>query len=135
MSSTTKTTMIRPLDMSGFRVMNLGAPVATTDAVPKSYVDQKSGSVFSYGQKFEGDGTTTEFELAYRTDDFHAFVFVGGIFQHISFIDVKTGESVIGNFQLFPSVNASGKTVSTIQFSEPVPSGTNVVVMYTEVAA
>ena len=65
----------------------------------------------------------------------HAFVFVGGIFQHISFIDVKTGESVIGNFQLFPSVNASGKTVSTIQFSEPVPSGTNVVVMYTEVAA
>jgi hypothetical protein len=132
--STTKTTMIRPLDMSGFRVMNAGAPVASTDTATKGYVDQKSGSVFSYGQKFVGDGTTTEFELAYRTDDFHVFVFVGGIFQHISFIDEKTGESVIGNFQLFPNVNAEGKTVSTIQFSEPIPNGTNVVVMYTEVA-
>ena len=44
----------------------LAPAVASTDTATKGYVDQKSGSVFSYGQKFVGDGTTTEFELAYQ---------------------------------------------------------------------
>ena len=71
--------------------------------------------------------------LHIRTDDFHVFVFVGGIFQHISFLDEKTGESVIGNFQLFPNVNAEGRQYQQFNFQNQSQM-TNVVVMYTEVA-
>ena len=131
MAASTK--MIRNLDLQSFRVMNVPTPVSTYDAVNKNYVDGKAGAAFALAQQFTGDGTTSDFNLAYRTADNAIFVFCGGVFQHGSFTDAGTGQQVIGNYGLFPVTNADGDTVSQIQFAESVPSGINIIVMYSEV--
>ena len=131
MAATTK--MIRSLDMQSFRVMNVPTPVSPYDAVNRNYVDGKSGAAFALAQQFTGDGTTTDFNLAKRTADNAIFVFCGGVFQHGSFTDAGTGQQVIGNYGLFPVTNADGDTVSQIQFAESVPSGVNIICMYSEV--
>ena len=127
------TRMIRNLDLQSFRVMNIPTPVSPYDAVNKNYVDGKAGSAFAMAQKFTGDGTTSDFNLAYRTADNAIFVFCGGVFQHGSFIDAGTGTNVVGNYGLFPVQNADGDTVSQIQFAEAVPSGVAILVYYSEV--
>ena len=112
--------------------MNIPTPVSPYDAVNKNYVDGKAGSAFTLAQQFTGDGSTADFTLAKRTADNAIFVFCGGVFQHGSFTDAGTGQQVIGNYGLFP-VDADGETVSQVQFAEAVPSGVNIIVMYSEV--
>lgn len=133
MAASTK--LIRNLDMQSFRIMNVPTPTTPYDGVNKAYVDGKAGSAFGLAQQFTGDGTTSDFTLAYRASTEGCFIFCGGVFQHGSFVDAATGQNVVGNYALFPVENADGDTVSQVQFAEPVPSGVNIVVMYSQAIA
>ena len=133
MAASTK--MIRNLDMQSFRILNVPTPATPYAAASRAYVDSKAGAAFALAQQFTGDGSTADFTLAYRTADNACFIFCGGVFQHGSFTDAGTGQQVIGNYGLFPVQNADGDTVSQVQFAEAVPSGVNIIVMYSEVIA
>lgn len=128
-----ETLMDRDLNLSNFRIKNVGTAVQPTDAISKRDLDLARPKIFNHIESFtSGDpdpDNETLFQLAYSTDIYSALVFVNGLLKAPSANSETTGNIVVRDYQI-----VAYSTYSILQFHNAVVNGSSVVVLYNTVA-
>ncbi len=127
-----ETTMDRDLNLSNFRIKNVGTAVDPDDAVSKAYLETTRPSMFDTIETIVAgdpspDGETL-IKLAHPTNIYNALVFLEGAIQKPSATNPDTGHYEVREYQII-----SMDSYSLLQFHAPVPNGSNVLVFYNKV--
>ena len=124
--------MDRDLNLSNFRIKNVGTAVEPTDAISKRDLDLARPKIFNHIESFiSGDpdpDNETLFQLAHATDIYSALVFVNGLLKAPSANSEVTGNIVIRDYQIVAYSN-----YSVVQFHDAIVNGSSVVVLYNTV--
>lgn len=129
-----ETTMDRDLNLSNFRIKNVGTAVDPDDAVSKAYLEAVKPKMFEYIETVVAGDPSPDGETLIRiskpTDIYNALVFVEGQIQAPSSTDPATGSYKVRDYQIIALVDAS-----IIQFHAPINNGDNVLVFYNTVVS
>jgi len=117
----------RDLNLSNFRIKNLGTAVDPNDAVSKRDLDLQKSRIFDNAESFTLTSGTLSVTLSNPTDVYSCLVFHDGLAQGPSTEDSQ-GNQTIRDYQIL-----TYSTYSEINYTNPVPSGTNILVLYNTV--
>lgn len=126
--------MDRDLNLSNFRIKNLGTAVEDTDAISKRDFDLARSKVFSHIESFnigENDpdpDQETLLQLAHPTDIYSTLVFVDGLLKAPSANSEVTGNFTIRDYQIL-----TYSTYSVIQFHSTLSNSSTAIVLYNTV--
>ena len=127
-----ETLMDRDLNLSNFRIKNVGTAVESTDAISKRDLDLATPKIFNNIESFVMADSDPDDEnkvtLAHPTDIYSALVFVNGLAKAPSATHPTTGNFVVRDYQII-----AYSTYSVVQFQTGYPDGTNVIVLYNTV--
>ena len=103
------------IDMSYGKIRNVALPTHAHDAASKQYVDSLKIGNWNHIEKFEGDGSNTEFFVSVPISTYNAIVSVGGVIQ-------DPFDSYIFQFN---------KNTTKLKFYEPPPEETIITIRTT----
>lgn len=118
----------RDLNVSNFRIKNVGAAIEPNDAISKSYFDSNQSKMFNHIEGFDLTEDTLKIELANPTDIYSSLVIHDGLIKSPSSQD-GSGNTVIRDYQIL-----TYPTYSEIQYYHPVANGTHILVVYNTVS-
>lgn len=127
--------MDRDLNLSNFRIKNIGTAIEPSDAISKRDLDLAKSKIFNYIESFvsgEGDpdpDLETRFTLAHPTDIYSALVFVDGVIKAPSSTNPVNSSFVTRDYQIITYA-----TYSVIQFQSGLQNGANLLVLYNSIA-
>jgi hypothetical protein len=124
-----ETTMDRDLNLSNFRIKNVGTATDPHDAITKSYFDANRPKMFQHIESvIAGDPSPdgeTLIRLVYPTDIYNALIFYNGQIQAPSATDPATLTYEVRDYQIVAFADHS-----LIQFHTPVPNGSVILAFY-----
>lgn len=118
----------RDLNLSNFRIKNLGAAVDPNDAVSKSYLELNKARLFDNIESFALTSNTITIQLSNPTDVYSCLVFHNGLLMSPSAIG-NDGNMVVRDYEIITYA-----TYSEIDYLNAVTNGTNILVLYNTVS-
>jgi len=126
-----ETLMDRDLNLSNFRIKNVGTAIEPTDAISKRDLDLARPKIFNYIESFISGANDpdpdadTIFRLAHPTDIYSALIIVEGVIMSPSAPSVIDSSLVVRDYQIITYA-----AYSEIQFTNPIQNGKNISVFY-----
>lgn len=117
----------RNINLSNFRIRNLGTAVDPNDAVSKRDLDLQKSKIFDNVETFQLTSSTLSITLSNPTDVYSCLVFHNGLVKSPSTEDSQ-GNVTIRDYQIL-----TFSTYSEINYTSPIDSGTQVSVFYNTV--
>lgn len=120
----TESIIDRDLNLSNFRIKNLGSAVDPNDAVSKKDLELSKAHLFENIESFQENIPKADFTLARPTDIYSCFVYVNGKLKSPS-APTPDGTMVIRDYQII-----AYSTYSTLEFREYLQQDDYVLVLY-----
>ena len=117
----------RDLNLSNFRIKNLGTAVDPNDAVSKRDLDLQKTKMFNNIESFQTTNNTLSITLKNPTDIYSCLVFHDGLVMSPSSED-ENNNAIIRDYQILTFA-----TYSKIDYTTPISAGTNILVLYNTV--
>jgi hypothetical protein len=114
----------RDLNLSNFRIKNLGSAVDPNDAVSKKDLELSKAHLFENIESFQENVPKQDFQLSRPTDIYSCFVYVNGLLKSPS-AETPDGTFVVRDYQII-----TFSTFSTLEFQAYLQQDDYVLVLY-----
>lgn len=118
----------RDLNLSNFRIKNLGTAIDPNDAVSKKDLELQNSKMFNNIESFSVQSGTLYVDVSNPTDIYSCLVFQNGLLMYPSSTD-SSGDSTERDYQI-----VTFATYSRIEFTNPFSSSANILVLYNTVS-
>ena len=124
-----ETTMDRDLNLSNFRIKNLGTATDPDDAISKSYFDANRPKMFQHIESIIVNDPSPDDEtlvrLMFPTDIYNALIFYDGNIQTPSAVNPATQSYEVRDYQIIAHADHS-----VLQFHNTVPDSSVILAFY-----
>lgn len=120
----TESIIDRDLNLSNFRIKNLGSAVDPNDAVSKKDLELSKAHLFENIESFQENVPKQDFQLSRPTDIYSCFVYVNGLLKSPS-AETPDGTFVVRDYQII-----TFSTYSTLEFQDYLQQDDYVLVLY-----